>query len=160
MEKILSLKKLTASLLLIFFMILNLNFVAIADETAQSNATFISGQSNENVKIEHLPTYKKTEINTVAIYADKATIKKGNILKITFAEHFSTKTAKIGDKVRFILKEDLKTAENRILLPEGTQIIATVTDITPTKIWNRNVYLCINLKSLKLWRQTFVLHSN
>ncbi len=150
MKKNLSFKKLTATFLTAMFMTLNFNFAAIANETTQSNATFISGQSSENVKIEHLPTYKKTEINTVAIYADKATIKKGNILKITFAEHFSTKTAKIGDKVRFILKEDLKTAESRVLLPEGTQIIATVTDVTPTKIWNRNAKVLLSLGDVEL----------
>ncbi|MBS4760065.1 MAG: hypothetical protein KHX03_05155 [Clostridium sp.] len=151
MKKGLHFKKLTASLLLSAFMFLNFNFAAIAAENPPaSDSLFVSGSADEKALIEHLPTYKKTEINTVSITANKATINKGNVLKIAFANKFSTKTAKVGDKITFVLKKDLITAENRILLPAGTQIIATVQEITPTKIWNRNAKVLLSLGEVVL----------
>lgn len=155
-------KKLCASALLVSFISFNAvpavmaaETTAPADNTAvqsapattQQNAQFqIKVQSN----VEHLPTYKKTAINTVNIKEDKVVISKGNVIKIAFADEFSTKTAKVGDKVTFVLQEDLKTVEGRALLPAGTQFIATVTELTPTKVWNRNAKVILSLNEIAL----------
>lgn len=141
-----NLKKIIASTILTAFLSINCTGLsAIAQEPAVENVLPVS-QVCVKSKIEHLPTYKKTEINTVSVTDRRAVVNKGNVLKIAFANHFSTKTAKVGDQVVFILKEDLKTIECRTLLPAGTQIIASVQEICPTQIWNRNAkaLLCIN----------------
>lgn len=142
-------KKLCAYALTVSIVTFNFAPAVSADvNTAQKeNASFqIKVQSN----IEHLPNYRKTGIDTVNVKTDKATIAKGNVIKIAFAEKFSTKTAKQGDKVTFVLKKDLRTKEERVLLPEGTKFIATVQEVHPTKVWNRNAAAALSLGEIIL----------
>lgn len=142
-------KKFCAYALMVSFLSFNYAPVVFAEvNTAQKeNVSFqIKVQSN----IEHLPNYRKTGIDTVNVRADKATIAKGNVIKIAFAERFSTKTAKPGDKVTFVLKEDLKTKEERVLLPSGTKFIATVQEVNPSKVWNKNASAVLSLGEVLL----------
>ncbi len=149
-------KKINATLLLCAFISFNnLSCTALAQEQVQQPAAESQSQNtiykgSVQSTIEHLPNYRKTEIDTVNISANKATINKGNVIKIAFAQHFSTKTAKKGDRITFVLKESLKTIENRVLLPEGTKIIGTVEEVIPSKIWNRNAQALISLNDVIL----------
>lgn len=146
-----TLKKFSALLLVASFISMNTPLLsAYAEETANQNEIKAVSQIQMKSKIEHLETYKKTEINTVNITDKKATIAQGNVIKIAFAQSFSTKTAKVGDKVTFVLKEDLKTEEARVLLPAGTKIIATVQEVIPTKVWNRNAQVLLSLGEIVL----------
>src|SRR5574344_20625 len=138
--------KFVASILLSAF--ISMSMPAVCEETTPTVKGLYKGSVQTN--IEHLPTYRKTQINTVSISDTKATINQGNVMKIAFAEKFSTKTAKVGDKVDFVLKSDLKTQEGRILFPAGTKIIGTVATLSPTKVWNRNAQVLINLDTVVL----------
>lgn len=159
-------KKLCAYALMVSFISLN-TAPAVFAQTAASDATAVQPAQTEPVQaapaaqnakfqikvqsnVEHLPTYKKTVINTVNIKEDKVIISKGNVIKIAFADTFSTKTAKVGDKVTFVLQEDLKTVEGRVLLPAGTQFIAAVTELTPSKAWNRNAKVVLSINEIAL----------
>jgi hypothetical protein len=78
------------------------------------------------------------------------TVLEYNVLEITFAENFSTKNAKVGDKVGFLLNCGLVTREGTKILPNGSQIIAVVTCVTKPKSFNRSgkvnlKFLCILL---------------
>ncbi len=137
-------------LLASFISINNFSLSACAETTAPANEIKPVSQIQIKSQVEHLPSYDKTEINTVNITSKKATISQGNVIKIAFAQSFSSKTAKVGDKVDFILKEDLKTEEGRVLLPATTKIIATVKEVIPTKIWNRNAQVLLSIGDIVL----------
>ncbi len=135
-----SFKRLCAGFLFCTFLTMNFNGAVVASEYAVSKAV-----PSYQGKVEHLSTYKKTAINTVNIYDKKSTINKGNVMKIAFAENFSTKTAQMGDNVVFVLKKDLKTQEGRMLLPAGTKIVGTVDELSRPKNWNKNATVKIGL---------------
>lgn len=92
----------------------------------------------------------KGEVNIVRIFEDKAVLVKGNVIKIAFAQEFTTKGLKEGDKVNFVLKNNLQTKTGRQLLPAGTQIIATVETLQPAKSFNRNAQVLLSMGDLVL----------
>lgn len=103
----------------------------------------------QQARIEH-SHYKKSPIRSVSISEETITIKAGNVIKIAFADNFSTKTAQAGDPVSFVLNEDFKTTEDTILLPAGTMINGEVTEVIPTRYWNRNAQAFIKLNEIIL----------
>ncbi len=103
----------------------------------------------KQIRIEH-SEIKKSPIRSVSISDDTIIIKAGNIIKVDFADNFSTKTAQVGDAVTFVLNEDFKTTEDTILLPVGTRINGTVTEIIPTRYWNRNAQAFIKFEEVVL----------
>lgn len=117
---------------------------------AEKEVSLYSGVSKSGPVIEHMPKQKNKYLNTVRIQDNKAVITQGNILKIKFAQEFSSKTAKTGDKVIFILDEDLMTQESTKLFPSGTQIIATVQGVEPPAMWNKNAKVLLSLGEIKL----------
>lgn len=92
----------------------------------------------------------KGEVNTVRVFEDKVVLVKGNIIKIAFAQEFTTKDLKEGDKVNFILKDNLQTKQGRMILPVGTQIIATAVKLEPAKSFNRNAKVLLSMGDLLL----------
>lgn len=104
----------------------------------------------KTVYTEHLKTNKKIEkkapTNIVLTSPVLNTVIEYNVLEIEFAENFSTKTAKVGDKVGFLIKGGLQTQEGTCLLPDGSQIEAEVVNIEKPKSFNRSgkVTLCFD----------------
>lgn len=143
-------KRIVASFILASFISLNSLTLSVAanDEIPQAPSQVFRG--GVQASTEHLPDYRKTDVNTVYISEEKATISRGNVLKIAFAQKFSTKTAKSGDAIEFVLKKDLKTKENRTLLPEGTKITGTVQEVKPVAKWNRNATALLKLDTVVL----------
>ncbi len=103
----------------------------------------------QQARVEH-SYYKKSPVRSISVSEENITIKAGNVIKIAFADNFSTKTAQAGDPISFVLNEDFKTIEDTILLPAGTIINGTVTEIIPTKYWNRNAQAFIKLNEIVL----------
>lgn len=145
------LKKICAYFLLLAFASLNsLSASSSAQGTTQNNTKKPAVETQLKNKTEHLPAHLKAEINTVDVSGQKATIAQGNVIKIAFAQNFSSKTAKVGDNVNFVLKNDLKTKEGTTLIPAGTKIIATVQDVKPIKSWNRNAQVLLSVGEIVL----------
>ncbi len=103
----------------------------------------------QQARIEH-SHYKKSPVRSISISEEQITIKAGNVIKVAFADNFSTKTAKEGDPVIFVLNEDFKTTEDTILLPAGTLINGTVTEVVPIRYWNRNAQAFVKLNEVVL----------
>lgn len=93
---------------------------------------------------------KRSPVKTVYITDNSIIIKHGNILKVSFAEQFSTKNAEAGDLIEFVFDEDFKTLEETVLLPAGTQINARVTGVVPSKYWGKNAEAYIELTEIIL----------
>lgn len=106
--------------------------------------------ATRTVYTEHLKVNeevsKKTPTNIVLTSPVLNTVIEYNVMEIEFAEDFSTKTAKVGDKVGFLIKGGLKTQEGTCILPDGSQVEAEVVSIEKPKSFNRSgkVVLCFD----------------
>ena len=118
-------KKLIAILLLSMFVTMNYGFAATADQTME--------HLSQRKKVE-----KKAQTTLVAKTPASATILEYNIIEVTFAEDFSSKTAMEGDEIGFLLNDGLKTKEGTTILPPGTTLKGQVIGIQKPKSFNRS----------------------
>lgn len=116
---------------------------------AEINLAADQAKTPEQPVIETLKN-GKGEVNIVRVFEDKVVLVKGNVIKIAFAQEFTTKGLKEGDKVNFILKENLQTKQGRLVLPIGTQIIATAVKIESAQSFNRNAKVLLSMGDLVL----------
>ncbi len=89
-------------------------------------------------KIEHIKPVKRNAFNQVNIMSDEAVILQHNLLKIAFSSNFNSKTAVVGERIDFTLKDGLSTEEGTRLLPAGTVICGVIQKIEKPKVFNRN----------------------
>ena len=118
-------KKLIAIFLLTTFVSFNYGFTAQIKESTE--------HLSQPEKVE-----KKSPTNIVTTTPAYATVLEYNVIEITFAQDFSTKTAKVGDEIGFLLNDGLKTKEGTEVLPKGSSLIGQVTDIQLPKSFNRS----------------------
>ena len=113
------------------------------------NATTFAFAVDE-VTVEHLKLpkklSKKTPTNIVNTTDEYVSVLEYNTLQMTFAEDFTSKTAKVGDKIPFLLENGLYTKEGTEILPPSSKVIAEITNIKKPKSFNRSgkVYLDFN----------------
>lgn len=137
-------RRLITTALLAVFMISYSSF-AFATQPATTQV-----EPERVVKMENLPPIKNVSSNLVTITNYKAIINKGDVFKVAFAQDFTTKGLKVGDRVAFNLPNGLSTVEGRSLLPCGTQIIALVTSYTPPKWFNKNAKVVLSFDEILL----------
>ncbi len=116
-------KKKIALLLLLNFLFMNLNSFTFA--------------VTEHINISEKMA-KKSPTNLVINDDNKVIIVESNVIEAAFTQDFSTKTAKVGDKVDFILNNGLCTKEGTKILPDGTILVSKVTSIVKPKSFNRS----------------------
>ncbi len=132
-------KKQICALLLGTFLFTNTGGYAIAASTY-----------DKSIQTEHLEqtkeVQKKSPTNIVVTTPTLDTVIEYNVMEISYAENFSTKNAKVGDRVGFLLNKGLKTQEGTQVLPDGSQIEAEVISVTKPKSFNRSgkVILCFD----------------
>ena len=126
-------KKKIAALLVLFISALN--------TCAMAETTFYT----EHLKVPE-EVAKKSPTNVVLTSNVLNTVIEYNVLQIEFAEDFSTKNAKVGDRVGFLISGGLKTKEGTSILPDGSTIEAEVVNIEKPKSFNRSgkVTLCFD----------------
>ncbi len=93
--------------------------------------------------VEHLNVSKKAETNEVIIADGQKIIKKGNLLEVEFDELFKSKNANEGDIVAFKFDKDVYTKEGTLAIPAGTKVYGQVTEIIPTKWFNKNARVSV-----------------
>lgn len=133
-------KKIISLLLLNIFAFANLNCTAsCAQIKAQTN---MQNVISKPTKTEHLvltsSAKKKTPTDIVVTTPVLATVIEYNVIEVTFAQNFSTKTSKVGDSLSFMLNNGLATREGTQILPPGSQVVAKVSEITKPKSFNRS----------------------
>ncbi len=131
-------KKTICKLMTVIILLSNIGGAAIAN--VQTNAVCTEHLKQPEEVAKKSPTnivVKTPRLNTVIEY---------NVLEISFAENFSTKTAQVGDRVGFLLNDGLCTEEGSRILPDGSQIEAEVISVTKPKSFNRSgkVVLCFD----------------
>jgi len=118
-------KKFLSLFLLTMFLSLNYGFAEVATETTE--------HLQQSKKV-----LKKAPTTMVLTTPASAKILGYNILEVTFAENFTTKTAQEGDSIEFLLNDGLKTQEGTQLLPAGTTLTANIIGIQKPKSFNRS----------------------
>lgn len=105
---------------------------------------------DESTYVEHLKLpkkiAKKSPTNLVKNTETTIDVASYNVLPLVFAQDFTSKTAKLGDEIVFLTKDDIVTTEGTLVLPAGSHIVATITDLKKPKSFNRSgkVYLTFN----------------
>lgn len=136
-------KKLAATVLLATFLTCNFGYAAVNQ---------VQIQPEKLTKTEHLivpkAVSKKSPTDLVVTSNTLATVIEHNVMEITFAENFSTKTAKVGDNVYFMLNSGLITKEGTEILPKGSQVVAEVVEMNKPKSFNRSGKVLLAFKSI------------
>lgn len=105
----------------------------------------------ETSQMEHLQQPEKVskKAPTTLVKKDKVlkTVLEYNIIQVTFAQDFTSKDAKVGDEINFLLNEGLTTNEGTKLLPEGTTLVSEITSIQKPQSFNRSGKVTIQFKN-------------
>lgn len=110
----------------------------------------VSMAASNCIQTEHLKQSKelakKSPTDIVITTPQLNTIIEYNVIEVEFAQDFSTKTAKVGDRVGFLLNCGLQTREGTVVVPAGSRIEAEVLSIKKPKSFNRSgkVILCFD----------------
>ena len=108
----------------------------------------------ENVTTEHLKLpkklAKKTPTNIVNNSDVLVSILEYNTMQLTFAENFTSKNAKVGDEVPFLLENGAYTNEGTEILPPSTRVIAKISQIEKPKVFNRSGKVHLDFKYVEL----------
>ena len=108
----------------------------------------------ESVTTEHMKLPKKLEkkspTNVVNTSDKLVCVLEYNTMQLTFAEDFTSKTAKVGDEVPFLLKNGACTNEGTEILPAGTKVVAKVSNIEKPKAFNRSGKVYLDFKYIEL----------
>ena len=81
---------------------------------------------------------KKSPTSMVTTSGKEVTVKEYNVIEATFAQDFSSKTAKEGDTIAFLLNDGLNTVEGTEILPAGTTLNGTILGVQRPKSFNRS----------------------
>ena len=108
----------------------------------------------EKVTTEHLKLPEKLAKQTPTNIVNKSdmlvSVLEYNTMQLTFAEDFTSKTAKVGDKVPFLLESGAYTNEGTEILPPSSKVIAEVSYIERPKSFNRSGKVYLNFKYVEL----------
>lgn len=106
------------------------------------------------VTTEHLKLPKNLEKKTPTNVVNKSdvlvSVLEYNTMQLTFAENFTSKTAKVGDKVPFLLENGAYTNEGTEILPPSSRVIAEVSNIEKPKAFNRSGKVYLDFKYVEL----------
>ena len=117
------------------------------------NATSLAFAA-DTVTTEHLKLPKKLAKKTPTDIVNKSdvlvSVLEYNTMQLTFAEDFTSKTAKVGDKIPFLLEKGAYTNEGTEILPPSSKVIAEISNIEKPKAFNRSGKVYIDFKYIEL----------
>ena len=117
------------------------------------NMTSIAFAVNDTT-VEHMKLpkklAKKTPTNVVNTSDVLVSVLEYNTMQLTFAEDFTSKTAKVGDEIPFLLEKGAYTNEGTEILPPSTKVIAKISQIEKPKAFNRSGKVHLDFKYVEL----------
>ena len=117
------------------------------------NATSFAYAAN-SVSTEHLKLPKKLAKKTPTNIVNKSdvlvSVLEYNTMQLTFAEDFTSKTAKVGDEIAFLLENGAYTNEGTEILPPASKVIAKISNIEKPKVFNRSGKVYLDFEYVKL----------
>ena len=117
------------------------------------NATSLAFAA-DTVSTEHLKLpkdlAKKTPTNIVNTSDVLVSVLEYNTMQLTFAEDFTSKTAKVGDEIPFMLKNGAYTNEGTEILPPSSKVVARISQIEKPRAFNRSGKVHLDFKYVEL----------
>ena len=117
------------------------------------NMTSVAFAVNDTT-VEHMKLpkklAKKTPTNVVNTSDVLVSVLEYNTMQLTFAEDFTSKTAKVGDEIPFLLEKGAYTNEGTEILPPSTKVIAKISQIEKPKAFNRSGKVHLDFKYVEL----------
>ncbi len=108
----------------------------------------------DSVSTEHLKLpkklAKKTPTNIVNTSDMLVSVLEYNTMQLSFARDFTSKTAKVGDEVPFILENGAYTNEGTEILPPSSKVVARISQIERPKSFNRSGKVHLDFKYVEL----------
>ena len=132
-----SMKKIISLILCVVFM------------NATSFAYAASAVSTEHLKLPK-KLAKKTPTDIVNTSDVFVSVLEYNTMQLTFAEDFTSKTAKVGDEIPFLLEKGAYTNEGTEVLPPSSKVIAKISNIEKPKAFNRSGKVYLDFKYIEL----------
>lgn len=108
-----------------------------------------SAVSTEHMKLPK-KLAKKTPTNIVNKSDTFVCVLEYNTMQLSFAEDFTSKNAKVGDEVPFILENGAYTKEGTQILPPASKVIAKISNIEKPKCFNRSGKVHLDFKYIEL----------
>jgi len=109
--------------------------------------------SNNNEYIlreEHLFCTKKAPTNKVLITNLQNIICKGNVFEVQFNCKFWSDKSCAGERINFLVPENIYTQEGTLILPANAKVVATVIKIQKQKIFNKNARVYLRFECIVL----------
>lgn len=100
--------------------------------------------------VDHLNVSPDAKTNEVKITNFRKVILAGNVLKVRFAEDFSSKRYVDGTPIKFITQEDIMTVEGRLAIPANTQFIGRASSVVSPKAFNQGAKVGIAIDQMIL----------
>jgi len=125
--------------LVLFVMFINATSFAFATDTV----------STEHLKLPK-NLAKKTPTNVVNKSDVLVSVLEYNTMQLTFAKDFTSKTAKVGDEIPFLLESGAYTNEGTEILPPSTKVVARISQIEKPKAFNRSGKVHLDFKYVEL----------
>ena len=104
---------------------------------------------------QQVPTPAQAAAHTASISAASTappppnTLLDGTAIKVRLSENLSSEKNKTGDQVPFEVTEDVMV-QGVVVIPNGAQVVATVTDAQPKRRMGRGGKLDVNVDSVRL----------
>ena len=108
----------------------------------------------DTVSTEHLKLpkklAKKSPTNIVKNSDTLVSVLEYNTMQLIFAQDFSSKNAKVGDEIPFLLENGARTNEGTEILPPSSKIVARISQIEKPKSFNRSGKVHLDFKYVEL----------
>lgn len=92
----------------------------------------------QTIAVEHLNVSNKAPVNTVTVTNMRKIICAKNLLPVSFECPFSSKCAKAGDVINFVIPENIYTQEGTLVIPACTKMVAEIINVQKPKWFNKN----------------------
>ena len=108
----------------------------------------------ETVSTEHMQLpkklAKKSPTNIVNTSDVLVSVLEYNTMQLSFAEDFTSKTARVGDEIPFILENGAYTNEGTEILPPSSKVVAKISQIDKPKAFNKSGKVYLDFKYVEL----------
>jgi len=86
----------------------------------------------------------------VTLSGEIATIQQSSVIPTTLVTPLSSEISSVGDPVTLSISQNITSNQGILLIPAGSRIGGTITNVVPAKYGNRNAKMTINFTSLTL----------
>lgn len=110
------------------------------------------GVPEKLISTEHLNSGLKINapVNLVKVTNLRKVILSNNLLAVCFETKFTSKTAKQGDMVNFVIPQNLYTKEGTLVLPANTKLSAEIINLQKPKMFNKNARVGLKFRTITL----------